>query len=838
MRNSGIEGSVTAGARIVDWLSSDLSAVSATLLLLTLWSLSPAAEVGPSSAESATASSVTQEVGGLEEVVVTARKRTESAQDAPVSLVVFTPEQLNKYDIESIEQLQSATPQLAVGRTSTGSGAEISIRGIGSNFISVGIEQSVAVIVDGAYYGSGRTLNEGLFDVKQIEVLKGPQALFFGKNATAGVISVTTADPTDKFEANARISEEFESHNVTAQGVISTPITDTLSIRAAFQGSYMFGGLFENHGGVDNYHTTDVVTGITSDNVGSPGDFDTPQERQYLGRVTAKWTPVDNLTATLKVAGDSDRTNNPAWNGVPLCAGPTMALSPGTPCPRTFDVYEVNLPPNIAASGLPGAGNGNLYNHYDSWAVTGTVNYSLPVLDLTSVNNFNYYRNSLLQENSFESPAINPPGGWSTEDGRWQGFSTEDRVLTKFDEPVNGLVGLYYQKTNFRWDQWPVFAGAENSAAPAGLEYAAVQKDSGTHGQTESIYGQMIWKIVPTLELDAGARYIHETKDSYFVQPYATPILNPYVYIPNVPVTADQSFNNWNPEATLTWRPDVNITVYGAYKTGYKSGGFDNSSIYGPHTLPNGLIFQPEKSDGLEAGLKTTTLNNQLLFNLIVYHYRFSNLQIDFYNAQTISYAAVNAGSAKTDGVEIETEWAPIALKGFRVHGFTNYNKARYVSFAGPCWGGQTVPEGCSLVGPGGALFQNLDGKPTADAPLWTASLGLDYETPISANYLIGLSTNGSYETASTASAVQAPLAQQGSYFRLDASLRFVTTDRRWLVQLIGKNLTNQFHFNSVYDITGTGSPTGAPQAHGTPSEEIAFVSNPRTIELQAAWRY
>jgi len=114
----------------------------------------------------------------------------------------------------------------------------------------------------------------------------------------------------------------------------------------------------------------------------------------------------------------------------------------------SFPTTTPNLPTDIAATGLPGAGNGSLYNHYNSWSVTGTVNYALPWADLTSVNNFNYNRNAQLQENSFESPATNPPAGWATEFARWQGLSSEDRALTKFDFPLNALFGVYYQKTN------------------------------------------------------------------------------------------------------------------------------------------------------------------------------------------------------------------------------------------------------------------------------------------------------------------------------------------------------------------------------------------------------
>jgi len=114
------------------------------------------------------------------------------------------------------------------------------------------------------------------------------------------------------------------------------------------------------------------------------------------------------------------------------------------------------------------------------------------------------------------------------------------------------------------------------------------------------------------------------------------------------------------------------------------------------------------------------------------------------------------------------------------LHGSTNYNKAKYINFQGPCWGGQTAPQGCNLIGTGGALFQDLSGQPTANAPLWTATLGLDYESPITAAFLGGISLNANYYSSSNASAFHAPLAEQSAYVSLDASLRVLTSDRKW----------------------------------------------------------
>src|SRR5262249_37845974 len=152
---------------------------------------------------SATGASADPAEPRLEEVRVSARKTLENAQDVPVALTTLSAEQLATYDINSLEKLTTTLPDLILTRGNSGSGMTISLRGIGPNFSSIGIEQSVAVVVDGVYYGQGRVIDEALVDLERIEVLKGPQALFFGKNSTAGVISITTANPGPQLEARA-----------------------------------------------------------------------------------------------------------------------------------------------------------------------------------------------------------------------------------------------------------------------------------------------------------------------------------------------------------------------------------------------------------------------------------------------------------------------------------------------------------------------------------------------------------------------------------------------------------------------------------------------------------
>src|SRR5690606_29596231 len=233
---------------------------------------------------------------GLEEIIVTARKREESLQDAPLNVSAISQDRIQKFDVTSLERIATTTPQFFVGRSSNGSGAQMTLRGIGSSSTSIGIEQSVAVIMDGVYYGQGRVLNEGMFDLGQIEVLKGPQSLFFGKNATAGVISLTTAKPGDEFEAIGRVGYEVESEQMRYEGILSGPLTETVGARLAVRYSDMEGGYFSNKSKVQPYDSFDVATGQVNSFISPADNDDAPGEEELLARLTVTADPTDQLS--------------------------------------------------------------------------------------------------------------------------------------------------------------------------------------------------------------------------------------------------------------------------------------------------------------------------------------------------------------------------------------------------------------------------------------------------------------------------------------------------------------------------------------------------------------
>ena len=801
------------------------------------WALLVGAAIAPvpCMAQSAAAKDVgmapTEETGGLKEIVVTSRKRTERLQDIPVAATALTAKQIENYDLSNLEKVAASTPSFSITRASNGSGAQLSLRGIGSSFTSIGIEQSVATVVDGVYYGQGRIINEGLFDLERIEILKGPQSLFYGKNSTAGLISITTADPKSSPEFLARAGYEFKANETFGEFIASGPVSDTLGIRVALRASRMGAGYVDNISGPITYSAFDVATNEIHSYTAEAGR-DGPRNKSFLGRLTVKWEPTSDFTATVKASMNRDNAGNPAWNYVNYTCSSQGIAVPGSPCGKTF-INSMNRIPAEIASVMPYAReDGALRNRYRSNTVTATLNYDAGPVTLTSVSNYNDNRNLFnLDADYLSSEASNV---WANEIDEFKAFSTEQRALTNLGGAFELMGGVYYQHTKLRARQFTILAGVEDSSADPSLAHLGFTKDSGTTDETVAAYGQVILKPVHDLEITAGARYTHETKKSYFVQPYVNAALQG-VFLQDQQFDRNQSFDNWSPEVTLTWKPTSDLTAYVAYKTGYKSGGFSNTAIQSAFGSQDDFAFAPEKVRGVEAGLKGMLADRQLRYTLGAYYYKFSDLQVDFFNSTTVSFVTTNAGAAKIKGVELELEYAPYAVPGLDLKLSANYNRARYADYLAPCFAGQSIDEGCTLA-VNGVPFQSLDGKPTSNAPEWTGALGMNYETAIGSGLATAIGINARYSSSYIASPFYNTLATQGEYVNLDASVRLKTEDDRYEIAVIGKNLTNRFVINGTLDVVGTGSGTGTNNA--VRADQAGLVGLPRTVQVQATVRF
>jgi outer membrane receptor protein involved in Fe transport len=799
----------------------------ASAALLWLGSAASAQQAAP--APSAPAASES----GLEEIIITARKREESLQDAPIQVTALSRERIEQFDATSLEKIAGVSSQLFVARTSNGSGAQITMRGIGSSSTSIGLEQSVAVVLDGVYFGQGRVLNEGMFDLAQVEILKGPQALFFGKNATAGVISLTTAKPGDEFEAIGRAYYEFEAEEVRAEAILSGPITETLGGRVAIRWGKQYDGLFDNLSTPQAWSTVDVATGALGTATAPAGTDLTPGGEEFLVRATLSWDPSDSFSADLIVASTSSEFENSGSNYVIYnCPGGFSQVT-GIPCRDEFRISQ-NRFPEVTRS-LPYArDDGGLYNDYESYSITASLEYRFGAFTLTSVTNWQQNDNSWACHCDFQQQ---DGAVYATELSEWRAVSEELRLLSDFDFPVNFMLGFLFQDTDRDFGQWFGFLGLLNSAAPRPEYFAAsVTKEGYTEGQTYSPFAQLLVDVTEDLEIAAGVRYTNEEKNSFFVHPY----LNPGVaalWREGQPLFGDQDFDDWSPEATITWRATPDLTLYGAYKTAYKSGGFSISGLYSALGNIDDFLFAPETVEGGEIGVKSTLFDGQMRLNATAYWYTFENLQVDFFNSAVFAFTTLNAGEARTRGGEIETEFAPSFLPGLTLRGSVAFNDAEYRDFIAPCWGGQTIGQGCDQIVPGTTpppgVFngQDISGRPTTVAPEWSLSYGIAYEGEIGA-FRWGAALDGVYSDDYLASTIASPHTQRDAYATLNLTTHFGSSDGFWDLALIAKNLTDELI------VAGGGDAPSTPLVGQPFADQIGLAGNPRTIALQLTLRY
>lgn len=774
---------------------------------------------------------------GLEEIMVTARKREESVRNIPVAVTVVGQEQLTNFNLKNLEDVAELTPSVEILRAPSGSGASISIRGIASTWSSIGIEQSVATIVDGVYYGRGRVINESMFDAQQIEVLKGPQALFFGKNSPAGAINIRTNDPGDELELIGRVGYEFKAEDVSLEAIASGPITDKIGLRLALRGSKMYDGYIQNRAGAATYTTIDAATqAVNTYDVPAAKDRAWPGREDLLARATLLLKANDELSFRLKGSVSSyDAISNSGIWVLHSCPALGVSQISGAPCRPGWVNNENPIPPEVAATNpLLNRRGGELFDDYFSYSITGEAEYSSDALTLTSVLNYQYSRSAWAADND-STPLVTT---MSAELTKYKAFSGETRLLTTFDSPFNVMIGAYYQSTEHELEQDVLNAAAENSAALDSTDrFTGFEKMGGTDGATYSIFGQIIWDIFSDLQMTAGARYLHETKDSFFVQPYVMPRLLA-LFPENVRLDAKQSFNDVSPEVTVAWNASDEVTLYAAYKEGFKSGGFSISGILSAAAANplQDFLFQPEEAKGFEAGVKTSFLDDSLRIQAEVYHYKFTDLQVDFFNAPVFAFVTTNAGSAKTTGAELQFQWAPQFVQGLRLDGAVAYNDARYGEFIAPCYAGQTPALGCTIFQPGTVPQQDIQGVQRPYAPKWTFVLGGDYETPLGRNLVLGLAVNAQYKTKYWLSDFGHPADIQKGFATLNASARIGTENQRWQLAVIGKNLTNKFALIGANDAPGTGGGTGTPD--GFFADRRGTPINPRTVLVQLSFRY
>lgn len=818
------------------------------------------------------------------DIIVTARKVGESLQQVPVTVSVVDTRTLKDYHVEHIADVAERVPTLQVQVGGSGSGGSLTLRGVGSSNISAAFDSAVAFDFDGIQVSTMRMVQVGFFDSQQVEVLKGPQSLYFGKSASAGVLSVKSADPTRQWEFETRDSYEFQEHGYVVGGHISGPLSDTLGIRLAAQ-----------YSDSSHYITLDPTTPAVNKFRGL---------KDFVGRLTLKWEPTSDFTANLKLQYSTNRNNgaltqaaidcgpNGKADGVWLFSG-AVYYNPGYGCdshsgkyylPDTAPALAGSVPKPSGAVGFNGVpfGKTNMffgrlrmdYSLSDTMKLTSTTGYLN--LDAQDVDNYSDggtgpaispVANALgiptaafFAANFPALAATNAPGtggGVGTSDpvNKLDQFSQELRLTSNFKGMINFMAGAYFEHRRFE------FRTSQNAVnisliAPDPITGYTFDwnKDQVTQTNAYSAFGSVIIKPAEHVELSGGIRYTKEDKSSDILIPYMHAILTSLGFAPSGFDSGAIKFkdSNWSPEVTLKYQPTPDLNIFASYKTGFKSGGIDNSALPSNQLLgfgssdpavraatAAGIIFKSEQGKGGEIGFKAQLANRTVTLNGTAFYYQYNNLQVQNFNATTIQFQTFNAGKVRSEGFDLETKWRT-PLPGLALTGNVTLLSTKYNGdFITP------GPDGLA----GTADDFNLNGRDFANAPHWSGNVAFDYNGSIGNGLKLGLGGNmtftGDYITANSAPAGDSitvnGITSVGNYIQkgfatFDARVSVGAENGRWNLAVVGNNIANK-----IYTINSGGRPFLAPAnpfGIATGDDRILNQNRGRLVYVEATVKF
>jgi iron complex outermembrane recepter protein len=779
------------------------------------------------------------------EIFVTARQRNETLQDVPVAVTSISSKTLETFEVTNVDKLDSRVPSLVIQQGGANGGASLSLRGVGTANLSPAFQSAVALDFDGVQLGQLRILQAGFFDMEQVDVLKGPQSLYFGKSASAGVLTLRSAGPTSSFSIKAKGGYEFEERGYFTEVAVSGPITDTLGFRIAGRSSKI-----------------DRLVKNEAQFVANPFRG----SRDIYARGILKWEPTSEFTSDLRVSyinsqrdgsnlfadincgkdGVADRAATLGGGGPSFVAGYSCKVGDGVyHYPDLAPELVRNLPGGLPQSVVP---NHQTEIWLGRWRndVSLTDNFSLTAitgyyeLDTVESDSFSYggLRTAAVPPGSPPGPLISYGTSLGLANFRTAQFSQEFRANLKELGPVDLTVGAFYERREDDADTALYPLNFAILRAPIPGPTSDLYKTQNTKADAYSAFASGIVKLSDQLELAGGVRYTKETKTSSIRVPQVYPLITP----PNpfsVPVgffsgPIKFSGSNWSPEASLTFKVTPDVNVYAAYKTGFKSGGIDSAVLPSAPFVVSArqgnfdtIRFKSETSKGFELGLKSQLLDRQLTFNAALYRYQFNDLQLIQFNPAVINFVTLNASQVTTKGVDIDVAWkAPV--EGLTLTTAINYLDAKFTKDFCPTVRntatGLNDSRNCAL----GTADRNLRGRASRVAPKWTGNFGGVFAIPMGS---VKLTLNGNARFSSSYFVGDANVAdpRQSSYMTYDAGAAFGAEDDSWTLSLSAVNLTDKLYFTSI---------TPRPAATATGDDEIWSYNRGRQVFLTGTVKF
>jgi iron complex outermembrane recepter protein len=712
-----------------------------------------------------------QETTVIATVYVTARHEVESAQDVPISLSAMTGAQLEQTGTFTLSDIQHEVPNL-VAYDSNPRNSSIGIRGFGVTSAQDGMDSSVGVYLDGVYLGRPGMALADLVDVKQVEVLRGPQGTLFGRNSSAGVINITTNQPSFTPSLTAEVSGGDYAYNQERLAATGPLIPDLLAYRLTLYNTYRDGTL-------DNVTTGGKDNGI----------------RRGGGRAQFLLLPADpvaiRLSLDYSMESDSENTDAvktilPASLAASTANAQQALTEAGWKPVASPDDAVVNSPQDMRTR----QGGASVQIDWDTgWG------------RLTSISAYRFWQFFPLQDSDdtpldiFEVNVARTHDVQATQEIRlaWKTrrFDWQTGVFV-FHQGLRDRYILHqygFQAATYYTD----YARQTNPAAAAVVIAPGSQYIDNvlSHEDSAAAFGQANWRITDRLTLTGGLRYTADrrtgTAGSSTLGTVPASLATPFAY------DVEVQGRNLSSLASLAYELSPDSLLYTSYSTGYKSAGLNLDSA----VPAAGLILEPETVKSYEAGLKQRLWDDRISLDAGFYWTDLSGLQANYYPPNGAKSYLTNVGNARARGVELTT--ALNLTRELSLSATGAYNRARYTFY----------PDAPCPVGVSGTC--SLTGKQLYEAPEWVANTAASYRFDYGDRLQPYLSVEYAYTSGYFGTIDDSPYTRIAGYGLANARLGLHSRDDRYDVSLWVRNALDKRYFvtlgtasvNATWGITG-----------------------------------
>ncbi|WP_460142578.1 TonB-dependent receptor [Pseudomonas sp. S3_B08] len=720
----------------------------------------------------------------LETVTVTTRRREESSQDVPTPMSVVSGQNLETQRVYRIQDLQQLVPSVNVAYMHARQ-SSVSIRGLGNNPASDGLEGSVGLYIDNVYLGRPGMAVFDLMDIEQLEVLRGPQGTLFGKNTTAGVINISTRAPSFTPERSIETSVGEDGYFQT-KGTISGPLNDQLAGRFSAYRTRSDGDIKNEYDGHDL-------------NGGSREGF----------RAQLLFKPNENFN--LRWIGDYNEEDSSAGTRVLYNTGPTI---------NGVNLYESRA---SAAGATLVNGRHRKVNLDNDQHVTvhqgGTsveANWTLPSdFTLTSVSSYRFWNFTPRNDDGLNVPA-SYNAGLSVEDKQ---YSQEFRLASPKGEFFDYVVGAYYFGSDLDNKSFSYYGPQADiwNGTPAG-SLANVTSIGNGHIQTDSfaLFAQGTWHLSERLDFTAGVRGTYEEKNASVSRnaplggvAVAGAAANARRGRAGVYDSGDLNQYSSSPSGllNLSYRITDDVLGYATLSHGEKSGGVNLAVGSAPTAGADSLLIGTERANNAELGFKSTLWDRRLQLNANVFWTQVNAYQTNAYDAANRVQYLTNAGSVRSRGIEFESTLVP--LRGLTLNFNGSYNDVSYLSYKdAPC------PPEVSQA-PGAPASCDLSGHQVVGASKWIGNANGEYKWNLDNGFEPYVTGSYAFRSKAVGTVEDSDYGQIPSYAVVNFStgLRGDFNQGQWDVSLWLKNAFDKTYYTTLW----TGGNGGYEGLLGTP---------------------